>query len=336
MGYRAEKEQEEKKQKIALWIILAVVAVLVVGICIFAAFVPPDTWTYYVRLPKVAARRDGELKIHFLDVGQGDATFLELPDGKTMLIDGGDGSPAATKSILRFLNARQVETLDYLLVTHADSDHCGGLARIMQLKKVKKAYIPTTLPEENVAYAKFYATMIASGCSWEYSSRTSSIESKNDNYPYTLKFLYPYEEMVDPDFPAEVDDNEFSAVCWLDYQGVSALFTGDIPASVEGQLLRDDKLGLLAYGGIQLDSTEILKVAHHGSADSTGAEFLSHLNVETAVISCGVDNAYGHPTETVLGRLNLAGVTAYRTDLNGHISVTVSPNGTYQTSCLGK
>ena len=86
--------------------------------------------------------------------------------------------------------------------------------------------------------------------------------------------------------------------------------------------------------GVDLGSTEILKVAHHGSADSTCAEFLEYLNVQTAVISCGINNAYGHPNFAVLDRLQNVGAKNYRTDANGHICITISPQGTYAVTTL--
>lgn len=335
MSYQAEKQEIEKSKKKGALILLIVALVLIVALCVFAAFVPPDTWTYYVALPQVEVRKEKELKIHFLDVGQGDCTFIQLPDGKTMLIDGGNGGANATKSMLRYLNAYKIEVIDYLVLSHVDADHCGGLARLLELKEVRAAYIPKTAPETNGEYAAFYQKLMEKGCSWQYSSRNVRIE--NAEYGYHFEFLFPYSTGGEYELPEDDDEeNENSAVIWMDYLGVSALFTGDAPACVEEKLMQDDGLGLFDLSGVDLESTEILKVAHHGSADGTGAEFLKYLNVKTAVISCGKNNAYGHPNFAVLDRLKAAGATAYRTDADGHVCITVSPQGTYAVTALKK
>ena len=116
--------------------------------------------------------------------------------------------------------------------------------------------------------------------------------------------------------------------------GTSALFTGDMPVEVEEKLIRDAQLGLLKHSGVVLDSTEILKVGHHGSSTSTSEELLSYLNVETAVISCGKDNLYKHPSDEVINRLTKAGVNVYRTDERGNIIVTMHKDGDYTSTTV--
>ena len=108
------------------------------------------------------------------------------------------------------------------------------------------------------------------------------------------------------------------------------------PKEIEQLLMRDDNLGLFDKDGIALKSTEILKVAHHGSANSTSEEFLRHLGVETAVISCGVDNEYDHPSTQVKNALGAVGAATYRTDTQGSVVVTVKADGTYAVQTLGK
>ncbi len=329
MAYQEEKEQIDGQKKKATVITLIVIAVLVVALCVFAAFVPPSTWAYYVALPKVEARKDGEMKITFLDVGQGDCTLVELPDGKTMLIDGGNGGAEATKSILRYLNASKIDKIDYLVLTHADADHCGGLERIMQLKEIGAAYLPITAPEKDGVYAGFYQAVQEKGCEWKFGTRDVSIVSADAKYPFTLQFLNPLPQDVEQ---KELDTNEASAVIWLDYHGVSALFTGDATVQTENRLMEHYRLGLMENTQVDLTDTEILKVSHHGGENSTSLGFLKFLGIETATISCGAGNAYGHPASSLLARLKVAGIKSYRTDLQGHISLTIRQNGTYQVN----
>ena len=120
-----------------------------------------------------------------------------------------------------------------------------------------------------------------------------------------------------------------SSVLWLDYKGVSALFTGDAPFATEEKLLRDDRLGLLTPLGVTLSETEILKVSHHGSADSTSLAFLEYLQTETAILSYGKNNLYGHPSKEVCENLERADVTAYSTEGCGAVVITIEPSGKY-------
>ena len=145
---------------------------------------------------------------------------------------------------------------------------------------------------------------------------------------YTLSFAYPY----GVDIGNAEDYDETSSVVWLDYMGVSAIFMGDAEMDTENSLMREDSLGLLKEFGVDLQSTEILKVGHHGSETSTSLEFLQYLKVKTAVISCGENNRHGHPTETVLGNISSAGAGVYRTDLDGTVMISIKSAAGYEVS----
>ena len=335
MGYLAEKLKVEGKVRRIKLVLFCVVAVIIAGFCVFSFYVPASSWKYYFALPQTTARGDGELRIHFIDVGQGDCTLIEFPDGKTLLIDGGDGKASTEKSILRYLNSLKVKKLSYLLLTHADSDHCGSLDTLLTYKDVGTAFIPYEKdPTVNAQYAAFYEKLVKENCEILYSARQYSFSSSDAKYPYQWDFIYPKTEISEME--GFLDSNEKSAVIWLDYQGVSALFGGDIPKSIEAQIMAEDGLGLFEKRGVKLTETEILKVSHHGSASSTGLDFLKYLGVQTAVISCGKENLYGHPTKEVLDNLKMVNADVYRTDKSGHIMITVKSDGTYQTSIIKK
>lgn len=322
MGYEAEKRKIEQRVKrlktIALFFVIAVLGAL----CIISFWLPAETWKYCFALPQTGESDEGEMRVHFLDVGQGDCSIVELPDGKVMLIDGGAGEESAT-ILMRYLNALKIDVIDYLLITHADSDHCGGLQKVVRYKQVKRAFLPLTSATSNQAYAAVYTEIMEQGCQWQYSARSINLSSDDEN-PYTLRFLYPYTIQTE----IFENTNASSAVVWLDYHGASVLFTGDAPRSTEEKLMRDDRLKLLDES-INLKETELLKVAHHGSADATGADFLEYLGVKQAVISCGRNNIYGHPTEQVLSALSAQNVEVYRTDEFGSLIWTVSNAGKY-------
>ncbi len=321
MGYRALRDKIEDKKKLFKRVALCIFAVILAVGVVFSCIVPPEGWKYYVGKPKLSKRKTGELRIHYIDVGQGDCTLIELPDGKTVLIDGGEDSGKVKKQVLRYLNALKIGRIDHLVVTHTDGDHCGSLEEVFAYKKILNAYLPPSFEASNIEYAEMYEALVKEKCRQYTTSRSIDLSGKGE-MPYTLRFLYPYAEETG----AQTDG---SSVLWLEYNGVSAIFCGDAAFSTEEALVREDKLGLLEPLGVSLDDTNILKVAHHGSASSTSKEWLEYLGAETAVISCGAENAYGHPSGEVLQRLNSVGTQIYRTDMQGNILITLRKEGTY-------
>ena len=330
MGYGAEKEKVEKKIRKIWRVLFIVLCVVLVALAVFSCFCPMETWKFYVSKPNVSKRQEGELRIHFLDVGQGDATIIELSDGKIMLIDGGNGDEDTLKAVMRYLNALKIEAIDYLVVTHADEDHCGSLDKVLKYKDVKQAFVPVSSVTDENEYGEFFAALLKEGCSWSFSSPAIDLSVAGEQ-GYTLKFLYPY--IYDVEQETEIDTNDSSCVLWLDYQGTSAIFMGDAPLKIEQNLMRDFWLGLMQEG-IVLNDTEILKVSHHGSRDATSAEFVKFLGVKDAVISCGENNPYKHPSDTVLENLEKSQVSVYRTDTQGNVIFTISKTGEYEVKTL--
>ncbi len=323
MGYRAEKGKIEKKIRLIKIVMLCIVVTVLVGLCVFSAFYPPAVWKYYVKKPKVSKRANGEMRIHFLDVGQGDCSLIELPDGKVALIDGGDTTEYTAETILRYLNALNIKRIDYLIVTHPDRDHCGSLRAVVEQKTVLNAYLPATKPEsEGATYAAFYQELLEEDCVFTYADRR--VDMSGEGYVFT--FLYPYGE--DTENPNYYDGQ--SSVVWLDYMGTSTIFMGDETSETEEQLIHEDKAGLLDALGVDLDSTEIVKVGHHGSASSSSLDFLQYLHAGVAVVSCGENNPYGHPADKVLENIATAGARLYRTDKNGAVVISVKGTGGYE------
>lgn len=333
MGYAAERAESIKKNKAVKRIVLGVTLCVVLVLCILSAFYPIGAWKYYLSLPKIEKRQEGDLRVCFVDVGQGDATIIQLPDNKVMLIDGGNSAESTSLALLRHLNAMKIKTIDYLVLTHADADHCGGLVQVLEHKQVKKVYLPLLAEDSHFTYQAFEKTMREKNCEFQYGNASVHLGSKDGLY--ILSFLYPYAEDVanypDLDF---TDDNKYSAVVWLDYLGQSFLFTGDAPFETEEKMIEGDVLGLGKKYGIKLSSTEVLKVSHHGSANATSQTFLEYLHIQHAVISCGKNNSYNHPSVETYQRLIDTGASIYRTDRDGSILYTVNKRGVMRVKTL--
>lgn len=241
-----------------------------------------------------------KLKVNFLDVGQGDSIFIELPKGKTMLIDAGESENS--KIITDYIKNLGYQQLDYVVATHPHSDHIGAMEDVIKNFEVKNIYMPkvqhTTKTFENLL------TEIKSK-GLKVTTAKSGINILTDGI---LKI-----DVVAP-VGTEYDDlNNYSAVIKITYGNNSFLLTGDAEILSENEITADIK-------------SDVLKVGHHGSDSSTGDKFLNLVNPKYAVISVGKENKYNHPTQVVLDRLNKSNIEIYRTDELGTIVFTSDGN----------
>ena len=234
------------------------------------------------------------VRVHFLDVGQGDAALIDC--GTTeVLIDGGDNGAGA--AVAAYLAAYVDGPLDYLIATHPDADHIGGLDEVLAAYPVGEV-IDSGRTSDTKTYADYWAAVQAEGCTLSYDE--DRILPLSDNTVLSLL------ETGD----AWGDSNACSVVAQLTCGNVQVLFTGDMTAQVEAAALH-------LFGDI-----DVLKVAHHGSASSTSQAFLDVVRPECAVISYGQGNRYGHPTAQVLQRLLGQGISVYGTGKSGPIVLT--------------
>lgn len=260
MGYGAEQRKVEGKiKKLKRWflgiLLLCVLTAIVVG-----SISSPDSWKYKVNLPAVSKRGAGELRVHFLSLGEGEATLIEFPDGKTALLDGGEDSGNSEKKLLRYLNSLHIDRIDYLVVTDTAEQYCGGLDALLKQKTVKTAYLPKKTPVSGSAYAEFYAELVKENCEREYFSRSVDLSAKTTQNGYIFSFLYPYTVEVEGETETE------GCALWLEYSGVSTLFMR-APESVGDLLTRDDRLGLFKNRGVDLKSTDFVKCETAPSAE---------------------------------------------------------------------
>lgn len=263
---------------------------------------------------------DFKLKIYFLDVGQGDCTLIRTPYGKNIIIDGGDGNSDkydyGEKVVYPYLLDRRIKKIDYLVASHADSDHMGGLIYILENMKVEQILLGIQSQESNqlkdfidIANKKKVKIIILK----------VGDEIKIDK-DIRIKVLFP----IKNNLILENSLNNNSLVFKLKYNNFSMLFTGDIEEIAENELINLYKDNL---------KSTILKIAHHGSKSSSSKEFLKSVSPQIAVIGVGKKNKYGHPNEEVLLRLKNYGINIYRTDESGEIEIEVKENGEYRVNC---
>ena len=243
-----------------------------------------------------SAQTSSTFWVEYIDVGQGDATLIQC-DGHCMLIDGG---PSDASSILyTILKQKNITSLDVVIATHPDADHIGGISGALNYASTDICYSPVT-DHDTRQFKSLLRYLKRHGIAITVPQAGQSFELG------TAKV-----DIIGP-ISAPDDSNNSSIVTKITYGDTVFLFTGDA---------EEDEEKAISRAGYSVDC-DVLKVAHHGSAYSTKKAFLRKASPQIAVISCGKDNSYGHPTKEVLERLSAAGVELYRTDLQGDITVT--------------
>jgi competence protein ComEC len=244
---------------------------------------------------------DGRLHVVFLDVGEGDAIFVQTPSGKQVLVDGGPSERVLLSQLGRHMPFWD-RTLDAVLLTHPDLDHITGLVPVLERYRVNTVVF-RQLEVESTTYDYWQQLLEAEGAT-VYRGEAGLRLALDEGLDMVV--LHPGAELVSGEGGSA---NNNSVVTRLAYGQVSVLLTGDIEAPVEHQLVAE---------GAPLAST-VLKAAHHGSCSSTTEEFLAAVDPEVVVISVGADNDFGHPCAGVLERLEE--MTVYRTDEHGAVEV---------------
>lgn len=241
------------------------------------------------------SKPEGTLEVHYIDVGQGDATLIKC-GSHAMLIDGGNNNKGTTVQL--YLKKQGVESLDYVIGTHPDADHIGGLDVIVYKYNCDTVIMPD--------YEKDTKT---------YQELVDVIHDKNMKITYpVVGEQYALGEakftIIAPNSNSYGGNaNDYSVAILLEYGKNRFLFTGDAEETSEAEMLTN---------GIDI-SADVYKVAHHGSRSASTQEFLNAVHPKYAVISCGEGNSYGHPHAEVLNRLRSMGVEVFRTDEQGSI-----------------
>lgn len=248
------------------------------------------------------------LKIFFVDVGQGDCTVITTPKGKNIIIDGGEDFDG--KIVLPYLLDRGITKIDYMIVSHFDSDHVGGLIKVINELRVKNLVISRQKEiSENYEMIKKLVKENNINVLVVEKGDTLNIE-KN----LCFNILWPNNKTL----ISENVLNNNSIVCKLHYKNFSMLFTGDIEEIAEKAILQENK--------IMLNST-VLKVGHHGSKTSSTQGFIEAVHPMIALIGVGKDNKFGHPNESVIERLEKLKTRIYRTDQMGEVIIIIDISG---------
>lgn len=273
---------------------------------------PPKTTNPEETKPNSALKADklkapvkGKLSVYFLNVGQGDATYIHTANGDDILIDGGKNEAGAV--VVDYLTQLGVKDIEVLVSTHPDEDHVGGLDTVLQKFVVKSVYAPK-VSHTTQTFKDFLTAVKNEGLTIKEAKAGVALPLKG----ISAKFVGPTKAYGD-------DLNDWSAVLHLTYGKNAFLFTGDAETKAETDMLA-------AKATLKAD---VLKVGHHGSDTSTSAAFLKAVAPRYAVISVGAGNSYGHPKKTTLDKLTEAKVATYRTDTKG--TVTAVSDGTKLT-----
>lgn len=244
-------------------------------------------------------KNNEHLNVTFFDVGQGDSTILELPNGDVVLIDA--GNPEDGEKIVSIIREKGYEKIDYLIATHPHSDHIGGMTEVVQNFEIGKVYMPKKAHSTS-SFEKLVDAISEKHLSiTEAKAGVTVVEEDN----LKISILSPKSGTYD-------DLNNYSAVVKAEYGSTAFLFMGDAEKNVEYELLG---------GGLDL-SADVLKVGHHGSGTSSSGKFIREVQPAYGVISCGEGNDYGHPHSEVLDILNENNINVLRTDKSGNIVIS--------------
>lgn len=358
-----------------LIIALIVIALIIAIAAVIIYFAAPDLFDEILGRvkkedggapPTVLAPGDGELQVHFMDVGQGDSILILFPDGKDMLIDCGNKSTGydfdVTADYLE--NYLPDGKLDYLMLTHSDEDHVEYMSDILELYEVSNIFMPDILAEpsgtsaaaeelrdeiaaldpeklamfddEDTITTQVYARFFVAALSEPNCEIVLNVDPDEDT-----------NSIVITDGKKQADGSYAAATYMLTFYCPTEEYyaTTDLSSAEEKNAV--SPIGILEYNDVRIvltgDSNEInepivaerlgnidcdvLKVAHHGSESSSLDVFLDAVDCEFAVISCGEGNNHDHPRQEALDRLIEDDMTIYRTDNNGNIVLTVDENG---------
>lgn len=313
----------------AALIVAASIALIIVN-----CFVPVKYLSAYV--VRAEDRNEEELRITYLDVGFGDCALAELPGGKTMLIDGGNGDYDNMLSVLTLLNRRGVEKIDYLVCTSVKDEHCGGLSEVVRYKEIGEAYIPYC---RNTRVTEEYHEFISLLEEKDISCTTAQVGEgqADDENGWFFSFLSPVNSLSPDGEYADLNESatnvnieKASVVMWLEYGENAFLFTSDARVETLERITTEYELCKLLnqpyceVGGHspKLEECDVVTVPAHGGENNTFAPFYDLISPAHAVVSVG-KNFADYPSSSALSDVYNY-TSPYYTDYDGDITVVAT------------
>lgn len=299
----------------------------------------------------------GDLNLHFVDVGQGDATIIELPDSKKMIIDG--GKDKEKQKLLEYIpkniqnGGKPITEFDFAILTHADEDHCGGMDDVMEKYPAKVFYRPNELASKSgfvdpgkkdlltgfgaqsttaymraisAAYENQTKVVVTDALNDEQNIITPDGLNEGDEGYYSINFYSPIK-------PFYNDRNDYSPIIILEYKNQRVALSGDAEKQAEADFVNNIENKAPRFEIFtEIFTVNVIKLGHHGSKTSSSEAYLKALTTPDSragviiIISCGVGNSYKHPHTEVLDRLKKLGFSdgnILRTDVNSHLALSV-------------
>ncbi|HOV80941.1 MAG TPA: MBL fold metallo-hydrolase [Bacillota bacterium] len=246
------------------------------------------------------------LRVHFLDVGQGDSILVQFPNSKNMLVDA--GPPEAANRIINYLRNNGVSTVNYLVATHPHADHIGSMPAVIKSFPAGEVFMPGVTTNTQI-FRDLLAAIKSEGLQITKAKAGVVILEEGNLSAF---FLAPCKDSYE-------SLNNYSAVIKIEWGDTAFLLTGDAEEQSEFEML---------VSNVETPKADVLKVGHHGSQSSTSVAFLGAVSPKYAVISAAKNNDYNHPHRETIEKLDKAGITTLRTDKSGTVVFAADESGT--------